>query len=272
MKKKFNWIVFSDLDGTLLDARNYSFSGAQPGIDLLRNRQIPLIPCTSKTYKEVVEIRKTLGLSDPFIVENGSAVFLPKDAFPRLPATVFSLDEYDVYPLGKPYAEVVGFLQEIKKHFHLKLKGFSEMSLREIGAHTNLDSRDADLALQRMFSEPFIADDEIRNFKALRSFALKHGFRLLKGNRFYHLLGATDKGVAVKKTLEFYQSSGITGLRSLGLGDSPNDFEMFQHVNQPVLVKRPSGDYAETEPVKHVFYSQKIGPEGWSEAVLHFIE
>ena len=272
MKDKYNWIVFSDLDGTLLDADDYSFAAAQPGLDLLRRRKIPLIPCTSKTYKEVIEIRRQLGLSHPFIIENGSAVIFPREAFENLPESALVLDEYVVFSLGKPYDETVRFLHKLKAHFHLNLRGFSEMNLEEISRLTNMEKEQAALAAERLFSEPFIAPEKIENFNALREFAVKHGFRLLRGNRFYHLLGQSDKGLAVKKAIELYQASGFQRLRSLGLGDSPNDFEMFLQVDQPVLIKRPSGDYAETGPVGSMFYSQKTGPRGWTEAVFHFIE
>lgn len=271
MSSNDNWIVFSDLDGTLFDAQDYSFSEAQAGLDLLHTKKISLIPCTSKTYKEVLEIRQKLHLETPFIVENGSAVLLPKESFADLDKDVLSQDNYNVYILGKPYREVVEFLNELKLRFRLKVKGFSEMSLQEIREHTNLDKDNATLAAERMFSEPFIAEEKITNFNEVKDFAEEHGFRLLRGNRFYHLLGQTDKGRAVKKTLDVYRSSGRQKLKSMGLGDSPNDLEMFQNVDQAVLIKRPSGEYAELGNIKNMFYSNNIGPAGWSEAVLHFI-
>jgi mannosyl-3-phosphoglycerate phosphatase len=47
-------IIFTDLDGTLLDYSTYSFEKALPALQLVRERDIPLIICSSKTAKEVI--------------------------------------------------------------------------------------------------------------------------------------------------------------------------------------------------------------------------
>ena len=67
------WIV-TDLDGTLMD-ENYDISPAKKTLNMLSEMNIPVIPCTSKTASEVRYFREENGLSDPFIVENGAAIY-----------------------------------------------------------------------------------------------------------------------------------------------------------------------------------------------------
>ena len=55
-----NLLVFSDLDGTLLDHATYSFEPARPALDRLRNLGIPLILTTSKTAAEVAGLHAAL--------------------------------------------------------------------------------------------------------------------------------------------------------------------------------------------------------------------
>jgi mannosyl-3-phosphoglycerate phosphatase len=74
-------IIFTDLDGTLLDYDTYSFEKALPALQLLRERDIPLIISSSKTAKEVVFYREQLENDHPFISENGGGIFIPKDYF-----------------------------------------------------------------------------------------------------------------------------------------------------------------------------------------------
>ena len=76
------FIVFSDLDGTLLDGDDYSHDQALPALRLLRRRNIPLVLCTSKTRAEVEFHRRRLANRDPFVVENGGAVYVPEGYFP----------------------------------------------------------------------------------------------------------------------------------------------------------------------------------------------
>jgi mannosyl-3-phosphoglycerate phosphatase len=68
-------LVFSDLDGTLLDHDTYSFETARPALAELKERGIPLVLATSKTRAETESVRSALGNRHPFVVENGGAVY-----------------------------------------------------------------------------------------------------------------------------------------------------------------------------------------------------
>lgn len=70
-------MVFTDLDGTLLDHQTYSFAPAKPALAALRAARVPLVPCSSKSLAEMVELQQALELDGPLIVENGGGVFLP---------------------------------------------------------------------------------------------------------------------------------------------------------------------------------------------------
>ncbi|MGB0624704.1 MAG: HAD-IIB family hydrolase, partial [Luminiphilus sp.] len=72
-------VIYTDLDGTLLDHHTYSFAEALETVHALRDRGIPIVPCTSKTRAETAELMNAAGLSGPMIVENGAAIWVPKD-------------------------------------------------------------------------------------------------------------------------------------------------------------------------------------------------
>ena len=67
-------IVITDLDGTLLDEKSYSYQASLPAIQRLKSAGIPLVLCSSKTYSEILPLWRELDLKDPFIVENGGAI------------------------------------------------------------------------------------------------------------------------------------------------------------------------------------------------------
>ena len=67
------WVV-SDVDGTLMD-HSYDLTPAKETIKTLQKLSIPVILCTSKTAAEVRVIRNELNLKDPYIVENGAAIY-----------------------------------------------------------------------------------------------------------------------------------------------------------------------------------------------------
>ncbi|HLB03155.1 MAG TPA: HAD hydrolase family protein, partial [Nitrospiria bacterium] len=74
-------VIFTDLDGTLLDAATYSWKAAQPALELIKQRAIPLILCSSKNRAEIAAVRRQLDDHDPFISENGGGIFIPDDYF-----------------------------------------------------------------------------------------------------------------------------------------------------------------------------------------------
>ena len=105
------FIVFTDLDGTLLDHDTYSFRAALPAVDLLARRGCPVVPVTSKTSSETLVLMKQLKLAGPWIYENGGGVGLPGSAWAR--ETEGAVDEGDQWhvPLG------LG-IQDIRRHLH----------------------------------------------------------------------------------------------------------------------------------------------------------
>ena len=74
-------VIFTDLDGTLLDRNTYSFEPAQSTLHLIKQKNIPLVLSSSKTRAEIEFYRRRLENDHPFISENGGAVFIPRDYF-----------------------------------------------------------------------------------------------------------------------------------------------------------------------------------------------
>ena len=77
-----NKVVFTDIDGTLIDINTAHYGKKTKGlISSLKEKNIPLILASAKTWLEQNKIREDLGLFDPFIVENGGAIVIPNGYF-----------------------------------------------------------------------------------------------------------------------------------------------------------------------------------------------
>ncbi|WP_456406511.1 HAD-IIB family hydrolase [Caldithrix abyssi] len=269
---KNNWLIFTDLDGTLLDFDTYDFSDAVPALRLLKNKGIPVIPCTSKTFSEVLELRKRLGISDPFIVENGSAIFFERNYFKNIQSS----DEIEGFPvivLGKARNEILAFFKTLQARFSLNIKGFSEMTISEIQKHTGLKKAEAELAQNRMFSEPMVSfeKNDLSEMDGLLDFIQENGFRLLKGNRFYHLIGRCDKGLATQKLVQLFEDEYGKTFKTMGLGDSKNDLEMLAAVHQPIIIRKKDGSFVHLNAIDNVYITNEAGPAGWAEAIYKFV-
>ena len=65
-------IIFTDLDGSLLDEETYRASPADSLFGTLNTHGIPVVFNSSKTFPEMLKVRRSMGNHQPFVVENGS--------------------------------------------------------------------------------------------------------------------------------------------------------------------------------------------------------
>src|SRR4030067_1209201 len=152
-------VIFTDLDGTLLHPKSYSFNAALPALNLIKEKEIPLILCSSKTKAEIEVWRKRLENFHPFISENGGGIFIPERYFS------FTIDAeikggYRIITLGRPYSEIRNAFIEIRKRLKIKVKGFGDMLTEEIAELAGLPLSEAMLAKARDFDEPLIFEEE----------------------------------------------------------------------------------------------------------------
>ncbi|MFP4037925.1 MAG: HAD-IIB family hydrolase, partial [Desulfobacteraceae bacterium] len=263
-------LIFSDLDGTLLDHHTYRWDEARPALDRCRDSGIPVIMVSSKTRAEMESLSKLTGLYWPFISENGGGVFFPAGCPYPPPSQAMREGGLWVWPLGTPRDSLVRSLQAINSKYGWALRGFSDMPLEEISRITGLDPGAAERAARREFDEPFVASEEL-DIKALEQAASELGLRVTRGGRFFHLFGGTDKGEAVERLIDWFKE--LRGkVLTIGLGDGPNDIPMLLRVDIAVLIRscRPAEEVAAKVPGIRI--TAAAGPAGWNEAVLELLD
>lgn len=237
-------IVVSDLDGTLLDHHDYSYAEVLPVLDRMDEAGIPLVVNTSKTRAEWLATRKNFGNENPFIVENGSALY--------------DGDEVTVY--GTPRAEILEVLASLKSDF--KFTGYADVELETIMEWTGLDRLSAFKSADREFSEPLVWEDTPEEEAEFCTEIERRGLKTLRGDRFLHVLGATDKG----KPLCYFEDDYAI----IALGDRPNDLAMLERAEIGVIIASPDGYVLETEG--EFLRTTETGPRGWAEAMTKILD
>jgi len=264
-------IIFTDLDGTLLD-KKYSYESALPALALIESHKIPLVLCSSKTRSEIEFYRTKLNNDHPFICENGGGIFIPIGYFgPNvvIPDHHRALNnQYDVITLGANYPDLRETLVRLQEE-GFSIKGFGDMSVEEISQAMGLTIREAKMAQQRDFDEPFFYEDEEQKIADLLSSVKQKGLTLTKG-RIYHLLGQSDKGMAVSILIDLYKQK-FGAVTTLGIGDSQNDLPMMEKVDIPIVLQKPDGTYDESIAAPKLIKAKGIGPSGWNDAMISLI-
>ncbi|GBE36262.1 glucosyl-3-phosphoglycerate/mannosyl-3-phosphoglycerate phosphatase [bacterium BMS3Bbin07] len=261
-------VIFTDLDGTLLSYDNYSFEEALDALDLIKEKRIPLVLCSSKTRGEIELYRERLENRDPFVSENGGGIFIPVGYFKKSPDVGVRHDNgYRVIIIGKRYSELRDGLRRLRE-MGFRVKGFGDMTVEEIVSLTGLSPEEARLSKERDFDEPFIVEDGADE-ERLRDAVLSLGLNFTVG-RYYHLMGESDKGKAVRILTELYRKE-FGDIRTIAIGDSPNDIPMLETVDIPVVVQKPGGVYDSRIVIPDIVRADGIGPDGWRKVIMELV-
>ena len=219
------WIV-TDVDGTLMD-HSYDLTPARETIRRLKELKIPVILCTSKTASEVKVIQKDLGLNDPYIVENGGAIYCNSNI----------QGSWEIV-LGESYQKLECILKKLSYDIDFPLIPLNELSDYEANSLTGLSGDSLNLMRDRHWSMPFLNPPDHLE-ENLKQFCKKYEVVIFRGNRMSHLLSKnSSKGEAIKKLKEFSKNSN---LKIIGLGDSPNDLPLLQEADYRIVISGING-------------------------------
>lgn len=264
-------IIFTDLDGTLLDRNTYSFESAEPALNRIRMNGIPLILSSSKTRAEIELYRKRLENDHPFVSENGGGVFVPKNYFSFPFPYDRELEEYFVLELGTYYPVIIEVLESIKSETGIKIKGFFDLTEEELTSLCGLSLKEAEFAKKREYDEPFIIEGGEREVEIVKRKIEEKGMNYVWGGKFHHILGKNDKGKAVEILKELYENEFFS-ISIVGVGDSLNDLPMLLAVDHPVFLKGRE-DHALKIPLKiqNLIMVEGTGPQAWNDVILSWV-
>ncbi len=266
------FIVFTDLDGTLLNHDDYSFEAAIPAINRLKKYKIPLILVTSKTIEEVRTLRNALDIDWPYICENGSLLVFP-DAYSYLGDKISGARRSEkgesIYLRGSTRSELLDMLEVLRHHY--KFTQFSKMSTSEIMECTGLNHEEAVQANLRLASEPLLWQDEENRIEEFTARVLENNLQIIKGGRFYHIMGNTDKSEAVEELKLGIERYNSTKAHSIVLGDSENDLAMLRSATTAIVIPKLDGSHLQLDQSESVVYALKHGASGWCESILEIL-
>lgn len=270
--QKVRYVIYTDLDGSLLDHDNYSYDPATELLAELEAMGTPVIFASSKTASEIVSLQNDIENRHPFIAENGAAVYIPSAYFARQPENTQSTDRYWVKTFSRPKQHWISRIKAVSSTYAGMFRGFSEMQIDEIAELTGLDHNSAKKAADRSFSEPvyWYGDDKnkqefVRDLRAL-------GCHLLQGGRFLHVSDNCDKGRALRwLQQQFAENQQEYRIESLAIGDSQNDVAMLDAASHALIIRSPAHPPPQLSRTDNTLISQAHGPKGWVEGVTQII-
>lgn len=264
-------LIFTDLDGTLLDHDTYAFAPAEPALTRLGALHIPLIATTSKTLAEMESLAARLASPHPWILENGCSIAIRSGYFPEL-RSAERVGEYCVLRCSPGYQALRTLLVDLREQLGFRFRGFGDMSDAEVAADTGLGLAEARLARQRLCSEPVVWQDTDAALERFRTELGRRDLNLTRGGRYWHVMGRRDKAAAMTQLQALYRSAGFDGFTTIALGDSANDQTMLEAADIPLVIRRKDGTALALSECRARRTSDAAGPAGWNELMQQVLD
>lgn len=244
-------IVFTDLDGTLLDHDTYDWAPVAPMLERLRQLNVPVVLASSKTAAEMRPLSRAMGLNDiPMICENGAGLVQIAEDTSAAPAY---------------YARLRATLDRLDPALRKNFQGFGDLGPEGIAQATGLTPEAARAAARRDFSEPGLWQGTEAQRQAFLKGLSAQGVSARQGGRFLTLSFGSSKADRMDEV-----RAGFGQPPCGALGDAPNDIDMLAAADFGVIVFNPHGVALSRQPGETegtIMRTQAAAPEGWVEGV-----
>lgn len=252
-------LIFSDVDGTILDFVTYSFKDSLPAIELCASREIPLILVSSKTYTEMKHLVTALSLAFPFVFENGAGIVYPSG---KVTITGKRVDELRAL---KPIIE--SLIDDALWADTLKCE--------ELSNYTGLPASDVEAMMERKASVLFISKKTLPgNIDRINQKIAHAGIAITSGGKFFTVMDSeVHKGIAIHAIQKYYESK-VKNKRIItyGIGDGINDIDMFNAVDKAYFVGDDTIFALISSNCHTLCNSTKKGPAGFRYIVTDIVK
>ena len=256
-------LIFTDLDGTLLNRDTFNFDSIKTFLNELKNKNIIIIPNSSKTEDEIIEFNNEANFKFPFISENGSIIhnlnFL-SDEFPD--KIILAKNVYEIQNI---------FDKNINQDLKSKCKVISSLTTSEQIQIFGLPENKLKNVFKRTCTIPikFVGNNEEKLL--LKNMLSEIGLDLKDGGRILNLGDRINKADAMKKIIIMLQQKFKSKPKTIAVGDNHNDLEMLKNSDIACLVKNNKFINKDLQ-IKNLIISKQTAPEGWVEIVKLALE
>ena len=162
---------------SLIPLRGNSLHGLDEFTATLDHEGIPAVWLTSRSRLQFDDARRRHGHTQPFIAEEGCAVYLPEGYFHLTPvadtprakkAATVRLGRFTCIPVAEALPAAADALQALSQDTGVPVVTLRSLSPRELAQNTGLPQKEAESARQRDFDEIFFfagtSDEEAKKF------------------------------------------------------------------------------------------------------------
>ena len=260
-KKKI--LIFTDLDGSLLDKETFKFDVIKDYFKELVRNGIIIIPNSSKTEAELLDFNEQNNLDLSFITENGSSIHGLNKIHHNLPDKII---------ISRTINEIRNVYEEnISLDFKNKTTHILELEIEVQQKILGLPLDKIKLAIKRDHSLPIkFNGTEIEKNEFIKIMK-NSGLTIQTGGRIMNVCDNVNKSIAMSRALQLIRKQLDDEIITIGVGDNENDIEMIKQTDYPCLVKNDKFDSSLIN-IDNLIKSSEPSPLGWADVIKTAIQ
>ena len=250
-------LIFTDLDGSILDRDTFKFDQIKQYMKKVLNSGILIIPNSSKTESEIVEFNQELGENLAYISENGSVIN---------GLNILNSNFPDKIILSREKEELIEiFKKNVPENLQNKCKFISNLNKKNQMGIFSLSDNKLKNALKRKYTEPFLFEGGKSERIELLKILKKKSLTLQEGGRVINLCDNVNKVKSMKKILKIYKKIQ-SNIKVIAVGDNYNDLDMLKNCDLPCLVF--NDQFKEDQiNIDNLIISNRPSPDGWADVI-----
>ena len=255
-KKKI--LIFTDLDGSLLDKKTFKFDVIKDYFKELVRNGIIIIPNSSKTEAELLDFNEQNNLDLSFIAENGSSIHRLNKIHQNLPDKII---------ISRTIDEIRNIYKEnISLDFKNKITNILELEIEKQQKILGLSLDKIKLAIKREHSIPIKFNGTESEKNEFTNILKNSGLTIQTGGRIMNVCDNVNKSKAMSRALKLIKKQLDDEIITIGVGDNENDIEMIKQTDYPCLVKNENFDSSLIN-IDNLIKSDEPSPKGWSDVI-----
>ena len=269
MTKSRRLLIVTDLDRTLLSS-SYDYHGVVDTLEKLKMLKVPVIPVTSRTFKELELYMRKIPLGEldggiVAVVEVGGAIHASEHLVKGPKGSSNKIVEI---PLAQRLESVSKLIDESIREAMCSSEplAFTKATTEEIASETGLTPIEARFAKMRSYDETLVFQDARCKRRFIKA-ALKRGLDVVESIRHVHVGLGIGKERGLLKLIKVIPRFRMGRLTTICLGDSPMDRRMLESCNIAIVIPWDDRVCRVMPRGKHVIISPYPAPRGWSWAI-----
>ena len=216
--------LFSALEDVLINSHTFKWDSAREILNQAYLEQIPWMVWSHWTVQEVIYFRGQLGLVDPFIAENGGALYIPFGYFDFEVNTV-QREGHEIIENGLKAEFLREFLEDFRRENKLPLKFADEFSVQEFAEMARIPYHVAGFRQNSLYSIAFYVEPYASGNweKELFQQAQNRGIIIRKDGLIYTAVGNNDERALVAKLRKLIRRNLDVSPKIIGIGARSSD-------------------------------------------------